>query len=101
MKITARLADMLLYEIPDVKYASVRIDVYSTFRAEAGDSSQRCILTTTVDREAAEDLDWDGLPAEEIVAFFGGRFELNEHGAAVPIEIEAPAPPEAVPGTAA
>ncbi len=88
MNLTARLADMLLYEIPDVKFETARIDVFSTFRAETGDSAQRCILTTTAERSMAEDLDWEALSPEEIVSAFGGRFKLNEHGVAVPIEVD-------------
>jgi hypothetical protein len=87
---TARLADMVLYEIPDVKFDRVRIDVYSTFRTEGGASSQRCILTTTATREVAEDLEWEALSPEEIVNAFGGRFELNEDGVALPLEVDAP-----------
>jgi hypothetical protein len=102
MKITARLTDMLLYEIPDVKFESVRIDVYSTFRSESGESTQRCILSTVARREVAEDLDWDALAPEEIVAAFEGRFALNERGVALPFDVEPP-PEESqpAPGTAA
>jgi hypothetical protein len=85
MKITARLADMALYEVPNVQCPAVQIDVYSTFRDEAG-SSQRCILTTVARREVASGMDWDGMPAEDIVRRFGGRYLLDDHGNPKPID---------------
>ncbi|MEX2247032.1 MAG: hypothetical protein WEC75_10125 [Dehalococcoidia bacterium] len=91
MKLTARLADMVMYEIPNVRLPYTRIDIYSTFRDEQG-SSQRCILSTTCARDVAEGLDWDGLEAEEIVRAFGGRFALDDRGNAIAIDPVSPAP---------
>ena len=51
MKLTAKLADMVLYDIPNVRLASAQIDIYSTFRTNEG-ASQRCILSTTCERDS-------------------------------------------------
>lgn len=89
LKVTAKLADMLLYDIPNVRLPRARIDIYSTYRDETG-GAQECIMTTTCVREVAADLDWDETPAEEIVAAFGGRYRLDDRGNALPIDIDAP-----------
>lgn len=92
MKLTVKLADRFLYDIPNVELDAVQIDVYTTFRQEHGTAVQRCILSTLVRREDAADVDWDAGSPEEIVRRFGGRYELDEHGAPQPIEpIGAPA----------
>ncbi len=79
MKVTARLADMVLYDIPNVRLPYVQIDVYSTYRGDAG-ASQQCILSTICQRDVADALAWDELDAEEVVRAFGGRFSLDDRG---------------------
>ena len=87
MRLAAKLADMVLYDIPNVKLADVRIDIYSTYR-DAASSSQQCILTVSCSREVADVLDWDDMEAEEIMRAFGARFRLDDHGRALPIDPE-------------
>ena len=101
MKVTVKLADMLLYAVPNVEFDSVQIDVYTTFRGRSGAANQRCILSTVVRRSEAKGLDWDETPPEQIVARFGGRFRVDRQGHAQPIDpddeaVEAEAPPEEV-----
>jgi hypothetical protein len=84
MKVTAKVADMALYDIPNVKLPWVQVDVYSTYRDDAG-SSQRCILSTTARREIADDLDWEEMEAEAVVEAFGGRYLLDDRGNPLPI----------------
>ncbi len=91
MAVTAKLADMVLYDIPNVKLDHAQVDIYSTFR-DAGGSSQRCILTTTARRDAADVLDWDELDAEDVVRTFGGRFSLDDRGQPLPIDPDAVGP---------
>jgi len=86
MKLTVKLADMLLYDIPNLRLEQVQIDVYATFREASRDAFQRCILSTQVRRSEVKDLDWDGTPPEEIVASLGGRFRSDAHGAPQPVE---------------
>jgi len=83
--LTARLAEMVMYDIPNVKLPYAQVDIYSTYRDETG-SSQRCILSTLCKREVADALDWDDMDGEEIVRAFGGRFSLDDHGQPAPID---------------
>jgi hypothetical protein len=84
MKVTAKVADMALYDIPNVKLPWVQVDVYSTYRDDAG-SSQRCILSTTAHREIADHLDWEEMEPEAVVEAFGGRYLLDDRGNPLPI----------------
>src|SRR5574338_141138 len=79
MRLTARLADMVLYDIPNVKLPYAQIDVYSTYRDGDG-AAQRCIMTTVARRDVADALDWDEMPAEDVVRAFGGRYALDDRG---------------------
>lgn len=79
MRVTAKLADIALYDIPNCKVAHVQIDIYSTYRDDHS-SSQRCIMTTTCQREVADALAWDEMDAEEVVRAFGGHFLLDDRG---------------------
>lgn len=87
MKVTARVADMALYDIPNVRLPWIQVDIYSTYRDETG-SSQRCILSTVATRDVGDHLDWDGLEAEAIVQAFGGRYLLDDRGNPLPIDPE-------------
>jgi hypothetical protein len=90
MKLAAALLERLLYDVPNVKLHTVRVDVYTTFRGEDGAPEQRCILTTIAERPDADRLPWDELRPREIIARFESRYELNASGAAMPID---PGPP--------
>ena len=89
LKVTAKLADMMLYDIPNVRLPYVQVDIYSTYRDDAG-TAQRCIISTRAERAIGDDLDWDGMEAEEVVRAFGGRYRADERGNAMPIEVDAP-----------
>jgi hypothetical protein len=89
MKLTAKLADMFLYDIPNLRLDRVQIDVYTAFRDRRGAATQDCILSTLVRRSDAQRVDWEGFSPEEIVAAFGGRFRRDHGGAALPIEPDA------------
>lgn len=93
MRVTAKLADMVMYDIPNAKLHRTQIDIYSTYRDESG-SSQRCILSTICTREVADVLAWDEMDAEEVVLAFGGRFSLDDNGQPLPVD------PDAKPRTA-
>lgn len=84
MKVTVRLADMFLYDIPHVRPDRVQIDVYTTFRADTGEARQECILSTIVRRQDVVDLDWDA-PATDVVRAMGGRYQLDMARRALPI----------------
>jgi hypothetical protein len=91
LAVTAKLADMLLYDVPNVRLPTVQIDIYSTYRDEQG-ASQRCIISTVCERTVAQDVDWDEQQPEDIVRAFGGRFLLDDRGNALPISVDAPPP---------
>lgn len=88
MAVTARLADMLLYDVPNLRLASARIDVYTIFRSSEGGSQRACILTTTARREVAREVDWESWTPGEIVEALGGRRRLGERGDVLPIDLE-------------
>ena len=89
MKLTAQLADMAFYDIPNVMLPYVQIDIYSTFRDEHG-SSQQCIMSTLAQREVAAGIDWEDMDVEEVVRTFGGRWKLDDRGNPLPIEPDKP-----------
>lgn len=69
--LAARLLDMMLYDVPNLRLGSVRVDVYSTFTGADGTPVQQPILTTTAERAIADDLTWEALTPAEVL----GRFE--------------------------
>ena len=81
MKTTKKLADMLLYDIPNLRLDHVQIDVYTSFRDEGGHASARCILSSLVRRGDVEDLDWEATPATEFAEIVGARFVDDGLGA--------------------
>lgn len=88
MAVTARLVDMLLYDVPNLRLASARIDVYTSFRDPEGGSRRACILTTTARREIARRVDWEASTPAEIIDALAGRYRRGERSDALPIEIE-------------
>ncbi len=91
--ITARAADMLLYELPHFKPQRVQIDTYTTFREPDGASRRQCILSTPASRDAARGVDWESWTAAEIVEALGGRYRLAGSGLPLPIDPEQPRAP--------
>jgi hypothetical protein len=87
-KVTAKLADMVLYDIPNVKLPYVQIDVYNTYRSDV-ESTQRCVLTTICTREVADVLAWEEMDAEEVVTAFGGRYILDDRGNPLAVDPDA------------
>jgi hypothetical protein len=90
IRVAARLIEMVMYDVPNLRIGLVRVDVYSTFRTATGAPQPRCILTVTADRAEADDLDWEALRPHEIVGRFESRYHLNDFGVAEPID---PGPP--------
>jgi hypothetical protein len=86
MRVAAKLCELVMFDIPNLRLAEVRVDVYSTFRTETGASDQRCILTTIADRAEADEIDWEALRPSEIISRFESSYYLNEHGIAEAID---------------
>lgn len=100
--LSARLLDMLLYDVPNLRLRRIRVDVYSTFAAENGAPDQRPILSVTAERSVADALTWEAMTPDEILGRFGARYERlpSGQGAVIeldPVEGEPPAPQLNVP----
>ncbi len=80
MKITKRLAEMLLYDVPNVKLDQAQIDVYTAFRDEDGKAEPRCILSTLISRKTVEHIDWEEMESAEFVALTEGRLSADASG---------------------
>jgi hypothetical protein len=85
--LASKLIDMILYDVPNLRLGSVRVDIYSTFTGADGAPQQRPILTTTADRMDADDLPWETLTPEEVLARFDTVYEVGEGGRPVPITL--------------
>ncbi len=90
IEITARAADMLLYEMPHYRPERIQIDVYTTFREGEGPTQNVCIMSTSASREQAREVDWEDWTAGEIVNALRGRYRLGEFGQPLAIEVEPP-----------
>jgi hypothetical protein len=87
--LAARVVDMMLYDVPNLKLHSVRVDVYSTFTGPGGQPEQRPILTTTAERPVADALDWEALTPAEVLGRFETRFSRGPGGQGEAIEVDA------------
>ncbi len=85
--VAAKLADMMLYDVPNLRLASVRVDVYSTFTGSDGSPAQRPILSTTATRAAGDGLDWEALTPAEVLGRFQTVFDRGSSGQAQRIEL--------------
>ena len=82
--VTAKVAEMTLYELPNLRLNCVQIDVYTTYR-DAASTRRECILSCTARREDARQVDWESWAPEEVVHRLGARYRLDERGQAIPI----------------
>ena len=85
--IAAKLADMLLYDVPNLRLGFVRVDVYSTFTGEDGQPVQKPVLTTTAERAVADELQWDALMPAEILARFDTTYVQTPSGQCEPVTL--------------
>jgi len=83
----ARLVDMMLYDVPNLRLRRVRVDVYTTFTDAHGVPVQRPVLSTVAERERAEGLPWEMLTPKEILHRFDTHVRLGEAGQPLPIEL--------------
>jgi hypothetical protein len=90
MRVAAKLVEMIMFDVPNLRLSTVRVDVYSTFHASDGVPEQRCILSTVADRYDADEVDWESLRPNEIIARFDSHYLVDERGLAQPID---PGPP--------
>ena len=90
IEITARAADMLLYDMPHYRPERIQIDVYTAFREGEGPTQNVCIMSTAATREQAREVDWEDWSAGDIVDALGARYRPGEFGQPLPIEVEPP-----------
>jgi len=87
--LAARICDMVLYDVPNLRLQFVRVDVYATFSEADGAPVQKPILTTTAERAVADSLTWEALTAAELLGRFETSYERAANGQPVPIELPA------------
>jgi hypothetical protein len=85
--LASKLVDMMLYDVPNLRLRSVRVDVYSTFTGNDGAPVQQPILTTTADRATADGLAWEALTPAEVLARFETHYERSPAGQGLPITL--------------
>ncbi len=85
--LASRLLDMMLYDVPNLRLGSVRVDVYSTFTEADGAPVQQPILTSTAHRDVADAMEWEALTPAEILARFETHFETSASNQALPITL--------------
>lgn len=85
--LAAKLLDMIMYDVPNLRLGYVRVDVYSTFSGADGTPMQRPILTVTADRATADDMTWEALTPEEVLGRFGATYERGAGGQPVVVEL--------------
>jgi hypothetical protein len=95
MAITAKAADMLLYEVIHYRPEKLQIDVYTDYRDDSGATRRECVLSTLAVRDQARDVSWEEWTPEEIVEALDGRYRLGDSGRPLPIEPIAPPEPPA------
>lgn len=103
ISLAARVCDMMLYDVPNLRLHSVRVDVYSTFSGPEGAPIQKPILTTTAERSIADSLTWDALTPSELLGRFETSYERSANGQPLPIDLPpvAGTPPRATEEAAA
>lgn len=87
--LAAKLVDMMMYDVPNLRLGSVRVDVYSTFTGTNGAPVQQPILTTTAERAVADDLTWEAFTPTEILGRFETKYVRSESGQPVAITLPA------------
>jgi hypothetical protein len=92
LEITAKMAEMLFYELPHFRPERIQIDVYTTFRVEDGLPQRACIISAEPDRTKARTVDWDEGTGEEIADALGARYRMGERGQPLPIDVREPKP---------
>jgi hypothetical protein len=95
MAITAKAADMLMYEVIHYRPDNLQIDVYTDYRDDSGATRRQCVLSTLASRDQAREIDWEEWTPEQIIEALDGRYHLSENGRPLPIAPIAPPEPPA------
>jgi hypothetical protein len=82
--LAARLLDLVMYDVPNLRLGEARVDVFATL-AEFGE--QQPIVSVTADRATADSLAWDELSSREILDRFATIVAQERDGAIIPVEL--------------
>lgn len=85
--VAAKLIDMMLYDVPNLRLGSVRVDVYSTFSGTDGAPVQQPILTTTAERAVADSLTWEAFTPAELLGRFDTHYDRGPAGQPIAITL--------------
>ncbi len=89
-RLAAKVVEMVMYDVPNIRLSEVRVDVYTTVAGDDGLPTQGCILSVIADRATVDDLDWDELRGAEVIERLEARYEVDDRGRAQPFD---PGPP--------
>lgn len=98
--IAAQTVRLLFYKVSEVKFNTVRVDVYATFWVSEFRRAERCILTTTASREQADAILWSSMDhvPERALSYFQTRYHRGPKGEIRSIQLDdelyRPEPPE-------
>jgi hypothetical protein len=86
-EIAAKLLDMTMYDIPNLRLDHSRVDIYAAFPGDGGQAVQRPVLTSTASRGVADEVFWESLTPDEILNRFETVGGTGRGGQAEPIEL--------------
>jgi hypothetical protein len=72
-RVAVRMVERLFYEIPLARFEAVQVDVFTEYRSPTGAIESDCLLTTRLDRETANETEWDEQEAGAILATWHTR----------------------------
>ena len=87
MTISARLIEMIFYDLPHYRPNNTRIDVFTTFRSTSGSTETLPIFSVDASRSAAMGIDWDNPDIFEIMESFQTTYSITEEGEPRPINL--------------
>lgn len=88
--IAAQIIRLLFYNLSEVNFSTVRVDIYASFRLTEDKSVERCILTTTAARQDADKILWPNMSPnpQRILSYFQTRYNLGPNGEIYPIQLD-------------
>jgi hypothetical protein len=87
MAVSARLIEMIFYDLPHYRPETIRVDVYTTFRSVEGGAVPHPILSVDAERGDAMAIDWDEPNVLQIIERFQTVYSLSPEGEPRPIDL--------------
>ncbi len=85
VRLAARLMDMIMYDVPNLRLSEARLDIYATVTGD--ERGHQPVLSTTAYRTVADELAWDELTPHEILGRFETIMAEERDGVITPIEL--------------